>query len=104
MLKPDVDPEKMIEHVRNRPFNDMRYFLDLRQLESLGWKDADGKPRCFFVVPIGMAIGFAHAGSSGLNATKLGAVGAEALAKARQTNTETNTQTATHTPAELRRP
>lgn len=39
MMKPDVEPEKMIEHVRNRPFNDMRYFLDLRQLESLGWKE-----------------------------------------------------------------
>lgn len=22
-----------------RPFNDMRYFLDLKQLELLGWKD-----------------------------------------------------------------
>lgn len=39
MMKPDVEPEKMIEHVRNRPFNDMRYFLDLKQLELLGWKE-----------------------------------------------------------------
>lgn len=23
----------------DRPFNDMRYFLDLRQLETLGWKE-----------------------------------------------------------------
>ena len=26
----------------DRPFNDMRYFLDLRQLETLGWKERWG--------------------------------------------------------------
>jgi len=39
LMKPDVEPDKMIEYVRNRPFNDMRYFLDLKQLETLGWKE-----------------------------------------------------------------
>ena len=31
--------EEVHEGVELRPFNDMRYFLDLRQLESLGWKE-----------------------------------------------------------------
>eukprot|EP00931_Biecheleriopsis_adriatica_P103688 TRINITY_DN78492_c0_g1_i1.p1 TRINITY_DN78492_c0_g1~~TRINITY_DN78492_c0_g1_i1.p1 ORF type:complete len:679 (+),score=157.97 TRINITY_DN78492_c0_g1_i1:53-2089(+) len=39
MMRPDIDENSMIEFVRNRPFNDMRYYLDLKQLEALGWKE-----------------------------------------------------------------
>lgn len=38
LLKPGVDPESLIEHVRDRVFNDSRYHLDMSSLHSLGWK------------------------------------------------------------------
>ncbi|MBA0580021.1 hypothetical protein Gorai_022258, partial [Gossypium raimondii] len=34
-----MDPEKSIEFVENRPFNDQRYFLDDQKLKNLGWSE-----------------------------------------------------------------
>mmetsp|Transcript_38583 Transcript_38583/g.62245 ORF Transcript_38583/g.62245 Transcript_38583/m.62245 type:complete len:695 (-) Transcript_38583:392-2476(-) len=39
LMKPGSDPESMIQQVRNRPFNDARYYLDTSQLQKLGWKE-----------------------------------------------------------------
>jgi len=39
IMKPEANADDLIEHVRNRPFNDMRYYLDLKQLEVLGWTE-----------------------------------------------------------------
>ncbi|MCO5566916.1 hypothetical protein L7F22_020600 [Adiantum nelumboides] len=33
-----VDPSKVIQFVKNRPFNDKRYFLDGTKLQALGWR------------------------------------------------------------------
>ncbi|XP_075481606.1 trifunctional UDP-glucose 4,6-dehydratase/UDP-4-keto-6-deoxy-D-glucose 3,5-epimerase/UDP-4-keto-L-rhamnose-reductase RHM1-like [Primulina tabacum] len=33
----DMDPDKSIQFVENRPFNDQRYFLDDQKLKNLGW-------------------------------------------------------------------
>ena len=42
------DPEKAITHIRNRPFNDARYSIDLSKINRLGWSStrtlADGLP------------------------------------------------------------
>jgi UDP-glucose 4,6-dehydratase len=38
IMRPSANPDDMIEYVRDRPFNDMRYYLDLKQLDILGWK------------------------------------------------------------------
>ncbi|CAA0815896.1 Trifunctional UDP-glucose 4-6-dehydratase/UDP-4-keto-6-deoxy-D-glucose 3-5-epimerase/UDP-4-keto-L-rhamnose-reductase RHM1 [Striga hermonthica] len=35
----NMDPEKSIEFVENRPFNDQRYFLDDQKLKNLGWSE-----------------------------------------------------------------
>ncbi|KAG6424444.1 hypothetical protein SASPL_114862 [Salvia splendens] len=35
----NMDPEKSIEFVDNRPFNDQRYFLDDQKLKNLGWSE-----------------------------------------------------------------
>ncbi|GER33615.1 dTDP-glucose 4,6-dehydratase [Striga asiatica] len=35
----DMDPDKSIEFVDNRPFNDQRYFLDDQKLKNLGWSE-----------------------------------------------------------------
>ncbi|CAH8320165.1 unnamed protein product [Eruca vesicaria subsp. sativa] len=35
----NVDPEKSIKFVENRPFNDQRYFLDDEKLKKLGWSE-----------------------------------------------------------------
>eukprot|EP00249_Psilotum_nudum_P019667 c27365_g1_i3 orf=150-2180(+) len=32
-----LDPQKLIQFVENRPFNDQRYFLDDKKLKDLGW-------------------------------------------------------------------
>ncbi|XP_047972448.1 trifunctional UDP-glucose 4,6-dehydratase/UDP-4-keto-6-deoxy-D-glucose 3,5-epimerase/UDP-4-keto-L-rhamnose-reductase RHM1-like [Salvia hispanica] len=34
-----MDPDKVIEFVDNRPFNDQRYFLDDQKLKELGWSE-----------------------------------------------------------------
>ncbi|KAF1002533.1 trifunctional UDP-glucose 4,6-dehydratase/UDP-4-keto-6-deoxy-D-glucose 3,5-epimerase/UDP-4-keto-L-rhamnose-reductase RHM1-like [Apium graveolens] len=34
-----MDPEKNINYVENRPFNDQRYFLDDQKLKNLGWAE-----------------------------------------------------------------
>ncbi|XP_073297850.1 trifunctional UDP-glucose 4,6-dehydratase/UDP-4-keto-6-deoxy-D-glucose 3,5-epimerase/UDP-4-keto-L-rhamnose-reductase RHM1-like [Primulina huaijiensis] len=33
----NMDPDKSIQFVENRPFNDQRYFLDDQKLKNLGW-------------------------------------------------------------------
>jgi UDP-glucose 4,6-dehydratase len=38
MIKPDADPEDYIIFVKNRNFNDKRYFITSEPLEALGWK------------------------------------------------------------------
>eukprot|EP00930_Biecheleria_cincta_P056564 TRINITY_DN42650_c0_g1_i1.p1 TRINITY_DN42650_c0_g1~~TRINITY_DN42650_c0_g1_i1.p1 ORF type:complete len:688 (-),score=147.97 TRINITY_DN42650_c0_g1_i1:189-2252(-) len=38
LMKPDVDPDSLIEYVQDRPFNDTRYYIDTTQLENMGWK------------------------------------------------------------------
>eukprot|EP00320_Phaeocystis_rex_P019351 CAMPEP_0119060680 /NCGR_PEP_ID=MMETSP1178-20130426/4612_1 /TAXON_ID=33656 /ORGANISM="unid sp, Strain CCMP2000" /LENGTH=370 /DNA_ID=CAMNT_0007041809 /DNA_START=73 /DNA_END=1185 /DNA_ORIENTATION=- len=35
---PGKDPKSMIEHVTDRPFNDVRYYLNFNKLTALGWK------------------------------------------------------------------
>ncbi|KAL8512263.1 hypothetical protein ACS0TY_018640 [Phlomoides rotata] len=35
----NMDPDKSIEFVENRPFNDQRYFLDDQKLKNLGWSE-----------------------------------------------------------------
>ncbi|KAH6785328.1 hypothetical protein C2S51_037783 [Perilla frutescens var. frutescens] len=35
----NMDPDKSIEFVENRPFNDQRYFLDDQKLKQLGWSE-----------------------------------------------------------------
>ncbi|XP_009610279.1 trifunctional UDP-glucose 4,6-dehydratase/UDP-4-keto-6-deoxy-D-glucose 3,5-epimerase/UDP-4-keto-L-rhamnose-reductase RHM1 [Nicotiana tomentosiformis] len=35
----NMDPDKSIEFVENRPFNDQRYFLDDQKLKELGWSE-----------------------------------------------------------------
>ncbi|KAK6132075.1 hypothetical protein DH2020_034177 [Rehmannia glutinosa] len=35
----NMDPEKSIQFVENRPFNDQRYFLDDQKLKNLGWSE-----------------------------------------------------------------
>ncbi|CAI9760515.1 unnamed protein product [Fraxinus pennsylvanica] len=35
----NMDPDKSIEFVDNRPFNDQRYFLDDQKLKNLGWTE-----------------------------------------------------------------
>jgi UDP-glucose 4,6-dehydratase len=35
---PDKDPKEMITHVMDRPFNDVRYYLNFNKLLALGWK------------------------------------------------------------------
>jgi len=35
----NMDPEKSIQFVENRPFNDQRYFLDDQKLTNLGWSE-----------------------------------------------------------------
>ncbi|CAA2982775.1 trifunctional UDP-glucose 4,6-dehydratase UDP-4-keto-6-deoxy-D-glucose 3,5-epimerase UDP-4-keto-L-rhamnose- [Olea europaea subsp. europaea] len=35
----NIDPDKSIECVDNRPFNDQRYFLDDQKLKNLGWTE-----------------------------------------------------------------
>ncbi|CAI7848417.1 unnamed protein product [Closterium sp. NIES-54] len=35
----NLDPEKYIEFVENRPFNDFRYFLNDQKLKALGWDE-----------------------------------------------------------------
>jgi len=37
-LYPDRDPSTLIETVADRPFNDVRYFLNFNKLLALGWK------------------------------------------------------------------
>jgi len=39
LVKPGVDTNTLIEHVRDRAFNDSRYYLDTSSLEKLGWKE-----------------------------------------------------------------
>lgn len=39
IMRPHANPDDMIEYVRDRPFNDMRYYLDLKQLDILGWRE-----------------------------------------------------------------
>ncbi|XP_028753637.1 trifunctional UDP-glucose 4,6-dehydratase/UDP-4-keto-6-deoxy-D-glucose 3,5-epimerase/UDP-4-keto-L-rhamnose-reductase RHM1-like [Neltuma alba] len=34
-----LNPQQVIEHVRDRPFNDKRYFLDDQKLKKLGWEE-----------------------------------------------------------------
>uniref|UniRef100_A0A0C9RGY9 UDP-glucose 4,6-dehydratase n=1 Tax=Wollemia nobilis TaxID=56998 RepID=A0A0C9RGY9_9CONI len=34
-----LDPQKVIEFVDNRPFNDQRYYLDDKKLKDLGWSE-----------------------------------------------------------------
>ncbi|THU62010.1 hypothetical protein C4D60_Mb01t00640 [Musa balbisiana] len=34
-----LDPDKVIQFVENRPFNDQRYFLDDQKLKNLGWSE-----------------------------------------------------------------
>ncbi|XP_073134500.1 trifunctional UDP-glucose 4,6-dehydratase/UDP-4-keto-6-deoxy-D-glucose 3,5-epimerase/UDP-4-keto-L-rhamnose-reductase RHM3 [Henckelia pumila] len=34
-----MDPDKSIQFVENRPFNDQRYFLDDQKLKNLGWSE-----------------------------------------------------------------
>nr|XP_010916151.1 trifunctional UDP-glucose 4,6-dehydratase/UDP-4-keto-6-deoxy-D-glucose 3,5-epimerase/UDP-4-keto-L-rhamnose-reductase RHM3 isoform X1 [Elaeis guineensis] len=34
-----LDPDKVIKFVKDRPFNDQRYFLDDQKLKSLGWSE-----------------------------------------------------------------
>lgn len=38
VLKPGADMEDYITRVRDRNFNDARYYLDLSKLDALGWK------------------------------------------------------------------
>lgn len=35
----NMDPDKSIQFVENRPFNDQRYFLDDQKLKNLGWSE-----------------------------------------------------------------
>ncbi|KAL6561692.1 Rhm1p [Orobanche minor] len=35
----NMDPDKNIQFVENRPFNDQRYFLDDQKLKNLGWSE-----------------------------------------------------------------
>ncbi|KAL7143485.1 hypothetical protein ABFS83_08G193900 [Erythranthe nasuta] len=35
----NMDPEKSIKFVENRPFNDQRYFLDDQKLKNIGWSE-----------------------------------------------------------------
>ncbi|GER45113.1 dTDP-glucose 4,6-dehydratase [Striga asiatica] len=35
----NMDPDKSIQFVENRPFNDQRYFLDDQKLHNLGWSE-----------------------------------------------------------------
>ncbi|KAL7087466.1 hypothetical protein ACP275_13G069900 [Erythranthe tilingii] len=35
----NMDPDKSIQFVENRPFNDQRYFLDDQKLTNLGWSE-----------------------------------------------------------------
>ncbi|KAJ8617237.1 hypothetical protein MRB53_013423 [Persea americana] len=35
----NLDPNKVIKFVENRPFNDKRYFLDDQKLKNLGWQE-----------------------------------------------------------------
>lgn len=35
-----LDPEKSINYVQDRPFNDHRYFLDDQKLKKLGWQES----------------------------------------------------------------
>ncbi|KAL3821280.1 hypothetical protein ACJIZ3_007185 [Penstemon smallii] len=35
----NMDPDKSIQFVENRPFNDQRYFLDDQRLKNLGWSE-----------------------------------------------------------------
>ena len=37
MIKGDEDPEKWIEYIEYRPFNDMRYYISNQKLKELGW-------------------------------------------------------------------
>lgn len=37
MIKGDEDPEKWIEYIEDRPFNDMRYYISNQKLKELGW-------------------------------------------------------------------
>jgi len=41
-LHPSVAPESLIECVQDRPFNDVRYFLNFNKLLELGWKPEMG--------------------------------------------------------------
>nr|XP_018678578.1 PREDICTED: trifunctional UDP-glucose 4,6-dehydratase/UDP-4-keto-6-deoxy-D-glucose 3,5-epimerase/UDP-4-keto-L-rhamnose-reductase RHM1-like isoform X1 [Musa acuminata subsp. malaccensis] len=34
-----LDPDKVVQFVENRPFNDQRYFLDYQKLKNLGWSE-----------------------------------------------------------------
>ncbi|KAJ8492477.1 hypothetical protein OPV22_014198 [Ensete ventricosum] len=34
-----LDPDKVIQFVENRLFNDQRYFLDYQKLKNLGWSE-----------------------------------------------------------------
>jgi len=39
-LKPECkDPKDFIEHVSDRPFNDVRYYISSEKLQALGWKE-----------------------------------------------------------------
>ena len=39
LIHPDTqDVDKLIEHVADRPFNDVRYYLNYDKLLQLGWK------------------------------------------------------------------
>jgi UDP-glucose 4,6-dehydratase len=39
-LKPECkDPKDFIEHVSDRPFNDVRYYISSEKLKALGWKE-----------------------------------------------------------------
>ncbi|KAH6764176.1 rhamnose biosynthesis 1 [Perilla frutescens var. hirtella] len=35
----NMDPDKSIQFVENRPFNDQRYFLDDQKLKNIGWSE-----------------------------------------------------------------
>ena len=39
-MSPPQDPEKAIEYVEDRAFNDQRYYLETSKLSELGWKES----------------------------------------------------------------
>ena len=38
LMRPDAEVDELIEHVDDRPFNDLRYYLDCSSLTELGWQ------------------------------------------------------------------